>query len=221
MDLKTFEKAFKILKKESKNWNAPVVAFMGRNGSDPFKILISTILSLRTKDQITAQASDRLFKVADTPEKILKLSEKEIEELIYPVGFYRNKAKIIKEISKILVEKFNSKVPDDLETLLSFKGVGRKTANLVLSEGFGKPAICVDVHVHRISNRIGLVKTKNPEETEFKLMEILPKKYWKYINFVLVSFGQTICKPVKPKCKDCPIVKYCENDKKLEIGLST
>jgi len=214
MDLKTFEKAFKILKKESKNWNAPVVAFMGRNGNDPFKILISTILSLRTKDQITAQASDRLFKVADTPEKILKLSEKEIVKLIYPVGFYRNKAKIIKEISKILVEKFNSKVPDDLETLLSFKGVGRKTANLVLSEGFGKPAICVDVHVHRISNRIGLVKTKSPEETEFKLMEILPKKYWKYINFVLVAFGQTICKPVKPKCKDCPIVKYCENDKK-------
>jgi len=214
MDLKTFEKAFKILKKESKNWNAPVVAFMGRNGNDPFKILISTILSLRTKDQITAQASDRLFKVADTPEKILKLSEKEIVKLIYPVGFYRNKAKIIKEISKILVEKFNSKVPDDLETLLSFKGVGRKTANLVLSEGFGKPAICVDVHVHRISNRIGLVKTKSPEETEFKLMDILPKKYWKYINFVLVAFGQTICKPVKPKCKDCPIVKYCEYDKK-------
>jgi len=214
MDLKTFEKAFKILKKESKNWNAPVVAFMGRNGNDPFKILISTILSLRTKDQITAQASDRLFKVADTPEKILKLSEKEIVKLIYPVGFYRNKAKIIKEISKILVGKFNSKVPDDLETLLSFKGVGRKTANLVLSEGFGKPAICVDVHVHRISNRIGLVKTKSPEETEFKLMEILPKKYWKYINFILVAFGQTICKPVKPKCKDCPIVKYCENDKK-------
>jgi endonuclease-3 len=214
MDLKTFEKAFKILKKESKNWNAPVVAFMGRNENDPFKILISTILSLRTKDQITAQASDRLFKVADTPEKILKLSEKEIVKLIYPVGFYRNKAKIIKEISKILVEKFNSKVPDDLETLLSFKGVGRKTANLVLSEGFGKPAICVDVHVHRISNRIGLVKTKSPEETEFKLMEILPKRYWKDINFVLVAFGQTICKPVKPKCKKCPIVKYCEHDKK-------
>jgi Predicted EndoIII-related endonuclease len=159
MDLKTFEKAFRILKKKVK-WNAPVVAFMGRNGNDPFKILISTILSLRTKDQTTAQASDRLFKVADTPEKILKLSENEIEELIYPVGFYRNKAKIIKEISKILVEKFNSKVPDDLETLLSFKGVGRKTANLVLSEGFGKPAICVDVHVHRILNRIGLVKPK-------------------------------------------------------------
>jgi endonuclease-3 len=214
MDLKTFEKAFIILKKESKNWNAPVVAFMGRNGNDPFKILISTILSLRTKDQTTAQASDRLFKVADTPEKILKLSEKEIEELIYPVGFYRNKAKIIKEISKILVEKFNSKVPDDLETLLSFKGVGRKTANLVLSEGFGKPAICVDVHVHRISNRVGLVKTKNPEETEFKLMEILPKKYWKDINFVLVAFGQTICKPVKPKCNQCPIIKYCEYNKK-------
>jgi endonuclease-3 len=190
---------------------------MGRNGTDPFKILISTILSLRTKDQTTAQASDRLFKVADTSEKILKLSEEEIEKLIYPVGFYRNKAKIIKEISKILVEKFNSKVPDDLETLLSFKGVGRKTANLVLSEGFGKPAICVDVHVHRISNRIGLVKTKSPEETEFKLMEILPKKYWKDINFVLVAFGQTICIPVKPKCKECPIIKYCEYDKKSQM----
>ncbi|WP_028950082.1 endonuclease III domain-containing protein [Sulfurihydrogenibium subterraneum] len=210
MDGKTFVKVLNILKKESKNWNAPVVAFMGRTENNPYKVLIATILSLRTKDQTTALASDRLFKVADTPEKMVKLSEEEIAKLIYPVGFYKNKAKTIKEISKIILERYGGKVPDNLEDLLSLKGVGRKTANLVLSEGYGKPAICVDVHVHRISNRLGLVKTKTPEETEFKLMEISPKKYWRDINWVLVAFGQTICKPVKPMCDKCPVSKFCE-----------
>mgnify|MGYP001772814165 CR=1 FL=1 len=210
MDGKTFVKVLNILKKESKNWNAPVVAFMGRTENNPYKVLIATILSLRTKDQTTTLASDRLFKVADTPEKMVKLSEEEIAKLIYPVGFYKNKAKTIKEISKIILEKYSGKVPDNLEDLLSLKGVGRKTANLVLSEGYGKPAICVDVHVHRISNRLGVVKTKTPEETEFKLMEILPKKYWRDINWVLVAFGQTICKPVKPMCDKCPVSKFCE-----------
>ncbi len=214
MNIKTFEKIFSILKKESKKWNAPVVTFMAKNDKDPFKILIATILSLRTKDQITAKASENLFKVADTPEKIIKLTEEEIQKLIYPVGFYKNKAKIIKDISKIIIEKYNSKVPDSLEELLSLKGVGRKTANLVLSEGFNKPAICVDTHVHRISNRLKLVNTKTPEETEFQLMEKIPKKYWKDINFIFVAFGQTICKPVKPKCTECPINDYCEISRK-------
>ncbi|ACN99069.1 probable endonuclease III (DNA-(apurinic orapyrimidinic site) lyase) [Sulfurihydrogenibium azorense Az-Fu1] len=210
MDGKTFVEVLKILKKESKNWNAPVVAFMGRTENNPYKVLIATILSLRTKDQITALASDRLFKVADTPEKMVNLPAEEIEKLIYPVGFYKNKAKTIKEISKIILEKYAGKVPDNLEDLLSLKGVGRKTANLVLSEGYKKPAICVDVHVHRISNRLGVVKTKTPEETEFKLMEILPKKYWRDVNWVLVAFGQTICKPIKPMCDICPVKNFCE-----------
>lgn len=214
MDTKTFEKIFNILKKESKKWNAPVVSFMAKNNKDPFKILIATILSLRTKDQITAKASENLFKVADTPEKIINLSEEEIQKLIYPVGFYKNKAKIIKDISKTIIEKYNSKVPNSLEELLSLKGVGRKTANLVLSEGFNKAAICVDTHVHRISNRLNLVNTKTPEETEFQLMKKIPKKYWKDLNFVFVAFGQTICKPVKPKCIECPINKYCEIGRK-------
>jgi endonuclease-3 len=211
MDGKTFVKVLKILKEESKNWKAPVVAFMGRTGNNPYKVLIATILSLRTKDQVTVVAADRLFNVADTPEKMVKLSESEIEKLIYPVGFYKNKAKVIKEISQIIIDKYNSKVPDNLEDLLSLKGVGRKTANLVLSEGFGKPAICVDIHVHRISNRLGVVKTKNPEQTEMELMKKVPKKYWRDINWVLVAFGQTICKPVKPLCDKCPVKNFCES----------
>ncbi len=211
MDGKTFVKVLKILKEESKNWKAPVVAFMGRTENNPYKVLIATILSLRTKDQVTVVAADRLFSVADTPEKMVKLSESEIEKLIYPVGFYKNKAKVIKEISQIIIDKYNSKVPDNLEDLLSLKGVGRKTANLVLSEGFGKPAICVDIHVHRISNRLGVVKTKNPEQTEMELMKKVPKKYWRDINWVLVAFGQTICKPVKPLCDKCPVKNFCES----------
>jgi len=199
------------LEKEFPKWNAPVVSLMAkRDKRTPFQILISTIISLRTKDQITAEASERLFKIADTPEKILKLSEKEIAEAIYPAGFYRNKAKTIKEISKILVEKYNGKVPDTLEGLLSLPGVGRKTANLVLALSFNKPAICVDVHVHRISNRLGIVNTKTPEETEFALMEKVPKKYWNRINDLLVAFGQTICKPISPHCSICPVKHLCE-----------
>ncbi|WP_297887532.1 endonuclease III [Sulfurihydrogenibium sp.] len=211
MDGKTFVNVLKILKEESKNWNAPVVAFMGRTQNNPYKVLIATILSLRTKDQITAVVVDRLFKVADSPDKMVELSEEEIQKLIYPVGFYKNKAKTIKEVSQTILDKYKGKVPDTLEELLSFKGVGRKTANLVLSEGYSKPAICVDIHVHRISNRLGVVKTKNPEETEFQLMEKVPKKYWRDINWVLVAFGQTVCKPVRPLCDKCPVKNFCEN----------
>ncbi|NPA12640.1 MAG: endonuclease III [Aquificae bacterium] len=211
MDTNRFVEVLNTLEKEFPKWNAPVVSLMAkRDKRTPFQILISTIISLRTKDQITAEASERLFKIADTPEKILKLSEKEIAEAIYPAGFYRNKAKTIKEISKILVEKYNGKVPDTLEGLLSLPGVGRKTANLVLALSFNKPAICVDVHVHRISNRLGIVNTKTPEETEFALMEKVPKKYWNRINDLLVAFGQTICKPISPHCSICPVKHLCE-----------
>ena len=209
MDGKTFVKILNILEKEKKKWNAPVVSLLSKRTKDPYRILISTIISLRTKDEVTKEASERLFSLADNPYDMIKLSEEEISKAIYPAGFYKNKAKTIKEISKRLIEEFDGKVPSDLETLLSFKGVGRKTANLVLSEGFGIPAICVDTHVHRISNRLGIVSSKTPEETEIQLMEKVPREYWNKINENLVAFGQTICKPVTPLCSKCPVNNFC------------
>ncbi len=209
MDGKTFVKILNVLEKEKKKWNAPVVSLLAKRTKDPYRILISTIISLRTKDEVTKEASERLFSLADNPYDMIKLSEEEISKAIYPAGFYKNKAKTIKEISKRLIEEFNGKVPSDLETLLSFKGVGRKTANLVLSEGFRIPAICVDTHVHRISNRLGIVSSKTPEETEKQLMEKVPKEYWNKINENLVAFGQTICKPVTPLCSKCPVNDIC------------
>jgi len=178
--------------------------------NNPYKILIACLLSLRTKDKITEIAVKNLFSIADTPEKMIELTENEIEKLIYPVGFYRKKAKTIKKISKILVEKYNSQVPDNINELLKLKGVGRKTANIVITFGFNKPGIAVDTHVHRISNRLGIVNTKNPKETEFLLMKILPKKYWIEYNTLLVTFGQNICLPVNPRCSICKISKYCK-----------
>jgi len=199
----------KRIKSEYKKWNPPIVSFMAQSGSDPFKILVATVLSLRTKDETTAKAANRLFQVAKTPQELLKLTEEEIASLIYPVGFYRRKAKQLKEIAKILVEKYGGKVPDDLEELLKLPGVGRKTANLVITEAYGKDGICVDTHVHRISNRLGYVKTKTPEETEMALREKLPKKHWREINELLVALGQTICHPTSPKCSECPINELC------------
>lgn len=199
----------KILKERSKNWDVPIVTLTSISSKDPFKVLISTILSLRTKDETTAEASRRLFEKADTPQKMMELSEKELQKLIYPVGFYRVKAKNILNICAILIKNYKSQVPDNLEELLKFNGVGRKTANLVVSLGFGKPAICVDIHVHRISNRLGYLKTKNPFETEMKLREKLPGKYWIDYNSVLVAFGQKICRPVSPICSACAVEKYC------------
>ena len=202
-------KIVEILREEKKKWNVPIVTLMSQTGSDPFKILVATVLSLRTKDEVTAKAAERLFQVADTPEKLLKLEEDEMASLIYPVGFYRRKAKNLKEIAKILIEKYGGKVPDDLEELLKLPGVGRKTANLVVTLGYGKPGICVDTHVHRIMNRLGYVKTKTPEETEFALREKLPREFWIEINDLLVSLGQHICHPTSPKCSQCPIEPYC------------
>ncbi len=200
-----FVSVLKRLKKEYPKWNAPVVSLMAQTTKDPFRILISTILSLRTKDQVTEQASRRLYDVAATPEAISKLPLKTLERLIYPVGFYRNKARQIHDICLILLDKYAGKVPSTEEELLSFKGVGRKTANLVLSLGFDIPAICVDTHVHRISNRLGFIKTKTPEETEMALCKKLPKPWWRTVNELLVAFGQTLCRPVGPKCPECPV----------------
>ncbi len=206
---KRIEKIVETLKAALKKYGDPVVTKVAKEKRSPYRVLISTLLSLRTKDETTLKASERLFKVADTPEKMLKLSKEQIEKLIYPVGFYHRKAEQILKISKILIEKYGGKVPDELDALLKLPGVGRKTANLVLNEGFGKLGICVDTHVHRISNRLGLVKTKTPEQTEFALRKILPKKYWIIFNTLLVTLGQNICTPISPKCSICPIERYC------------
>ncbi len=180
--------------------------------NDPYLVLISCILSLRTNDRTTYPATLRMLKLAKTPEEMMNVEEEKLVSAIYPVGFYKNKAGQIIELSKILVEKYGGKVPCDIDELCKFRGVGRKTANLVLSQGFNKPAICVDVHVHRIFNRLGYLHTNNPEETEFALREKLPKKYWILINTLLVTHGQNVCKPIKPMCKVCPVEKYCQKN---------
>lgn len=176
---------------------------------NPYLVLIACILSLRTNDKTTYPATLRMLELAKTPKEMKNVSQEELAKAIYPVGFYENKAKQIIELSKTIDEELGGKVPDEIEDLIKFKGVGRKTANLVLSLGFNKPAICVDVHVHRIFNRLGYIKTKTPEETEFALREKLPQKYWIDINTLLVTHGQNVCKPVKPKCLECPIAGYC------------
>ena len=209
MDKKKIKKIIEILETEYKKFKPPIVTEISKK-KDPFKVLIGTVLSLRTKDEVTHKASEKLFNQADSPQKILKLKEKEIEKLIYPVGFYKRKAKNIIEISKILIEKYDAKVPDSIDELLKLPGVGRKTANLVITLGYGKYGICVDTHVHRISNRLGLVNTKTPEETEFALRKILPKKYWIKYNDLLVTWGQNICTPISPKCSICKIKDYCD-----------
>ena len=177
---------------------------------NPYLVLIACILSLRTNDKTTYPATLRMLELAKTPQEMMNISEHDLANAIYPVGFYKNKAKQIIELSKTIVEKLNGKVPDTIENLIKFNGVGRKTANLVLAKGFGIPAICVDVHVHRIFNRIGYVNTKTPDETEFALREKLPQKYWLDINTLMVTHGQNVCKPTKPKCDECPIREYCE-----------
>ncbi len=179
------------------------------SSKDPFLVLISTVLSQRTRDENTARASQQLFKKYNTAAGLAKAPLKEIEALVRPAGVYRVKAARIKEISKEIEGRFKGKVPRDLESLVSLPGVGRKTANCVLVYGFGKLAMPIDVHVHRISNRIGLVKTKTPEETEFALMEIVPKRNWLELNHLMVRYGQSICLPRNPKCETCKIRPQC------------
>lgn len=206
---KDISKVIKILGKEVKKWDVPIINFMAVSTGDPFKVLVSTILSLRTKDDTTADASKRLFAKASTPEDIVNLGQKKVAKLIYPVGFYNVKAKNIINLCKTLISDYNSKVPDDLDELLKFEGVGRKTANLVITVGFDKPGICVDIHVHRISNRLGYINTKTPDQTEMVLRDKLPKKFWIDYNYLLVSFGQHLCRPVSPFCSKCPVENYC------------
>lgn len=177
---------------------------------NPYLVLIACILSLRTNDLTTYPATLRMLEIGREPKDFAYCDVERLSKAIYPVGFYQNKAKQIVELSRIIVEELDNKVPDTIEDLIKFNGVGRKTANLVLAKGYNIPAICVDVHVHRICNRIGYVKTKNPEETEFALREKLPEKYWLDINTLLVTHGQNVCKPIKPKCEECPIKDYCK-----------
>lgn len=210
METTTFVRVLSILKKASREWNAPIVTLVAQRSQDPYQILISTLLSLRTKDETTTKASQRLFEKAKTPEEMVKLPTKEIATAIYPVGFYKRKAETILKVSHILISKYKGQVPDTLEELLALPGVGRKTANLVLTLGYGKPGICVDTHVHRITNRLGYVVTKTPEQTEMELRKKLPKKWWIEVNDILVAFGQTLCKPVSPWCTQCPVKSYCE-----------
>ena len=200
----------KILRKATKGMEQPASsAIVEQYGRDPYLILISCLLSLRTKDTVSLPASQRLFEHAKTPHQMLDLPIASIEKLIYPTGFYHRKARLLQAVSRDLLDRFNGKVPADLEQLLSIKGVGRKTANLVLGVAFEIPAICVDTHVHRVSNRLGLVKTKTTDETEIELKKILPPEYWIEYNSLMVQWGQNICVPISPKCSQCAIAKLC------------
>lgn len=209
MTVKEFIRIWPVLKRQVMSLRVPWLDEMSSSDKDPFRVLISCLLSLRTKDKVTGEASERLFELARTPEALSQLPLKKIERLIYPVGFYRVKAKRIRDLSRVIVRKHNGQVPNTLEGLLLLKGVGRKTANLVATLGFGQDGICVDTHVHRITNRLGLVRTKTPSATEFALREIVPVRYWKELNSLLVAFGQGICKPVSPLCSRCRIRSSC------------
>lgn len=200
----------KILQESAKIWAPALVDSKGEGEWTPYQILIATILSLRTKDTLTAQIAPKLFGLANNPHDMLKHTPEEIATAIYPVGFYRNKARSILAISQKLIDDYRGQVPDDLDELLKLPGVGRKTANLVVTVGFKKPGICVDIHVHRISNRWGYVQTKTPEQTELALREKLPPEYWLDYNGLLVSMGQNLCTPTSPWCSRCPVITFCE-----------
>jgi endonuclease III len=186
-----------------------ITRFKDAHGPDPFKILIGCVISLRTKDEVTYAATERLFEKAKDPKGMLKLSEAAIAKAIYPAGFYRVKARQIRGIATLLLERWSGHVPDTIDELLELPGVGRKTANLTVTLGFGKPGICVDTHVHRIANRMGWVATKTPEATEYALREMLPRRWWIPINETLVRHGQAICKPISPLCSACPVEAEC------------
>jgi len=209
------DRAVRILRKEIGKYKEPIVGIYARKKS-PFKVLISTLLSLRTKDDTTLEACGKLFDVADSPEKIIATPITKLEKLIFPVGFYKNKAKTLQHVCRVLINEHDGKVPDDLDTLLAIKGIGRKTANLVVTLAYGKPGICVDTHVHRISNRWGYIETKTPDESEAALREKLPAQYWIEYNDLLVTYGQNLCLPISPHCSKCRLEEFCP-----KIGVKT
>ncbi|MCS7134347.1 MAG: endonuclease III [Candidatus Pacearchaeota archaeon] len=201
-------KTMEILEKIYSRYEKPAVRKSSKY--DPFRVLITCLLSLRTKDENTEKAAKNLFLHAKTPEEILKIPTKKLEKIIYSSGFYKRKARIIKHVCKELLERFKGKVPEKKEELLSIKGIGQKTANIVLAFAYGKDALPIDTHCHRIPNRIGWIKTKTPEETEKKLKKLLPKRFWREFNTTMILFGRTICTPISPKCSICPIRRVCK-----------
>jgi endonuclease III len=205
---KNIESIMKILSKKYCSTEKTTLNRM-RTKPDSFKILISCLLSLRARDENTEKVSARLFEIADTPEKIVSLSVEKLEKLIYSSGHYKKKARVLQHVSRELIDRFDSKVPDDKDKLLSIKGIGPKTANIVLAFAFGKAVLPIDTHCHRIPNRLGWVKTKTPEKTEKELEKILPKRYWNNFNAIFVQFGRDICQPISPWCSKCPVEKYC------------
>ncbi len=209
------DRVLQLVRHTIRVWQPAVVGKIAEESHDPFRVLISCILSQQTKDEVTETASTRLYRLADRPGTMLALSERRIARTIYPVSFYRTKARTIREVCRAILTRFGGRVPDSLEALLSLNGVGRKTANLVLTVGYRKPGICVDTHVHRISNRWGYVKTKTPEQTEMALRRKLPKRHWIYYNDLLVPFGQHLCRPISPFCSRCPVERWC-----AKIGVS-
>jgi len=210
MDTATIRKVLRILRSEVPRWKVPAVGTIADEAADrPFATLVGTILSLRTKDAVTSQASSRILAAAPTPEALAALPVRRIARLIYPVGFYRTKAAHLKETCRILVDQHGGAVPRSIDELLALPGVGRKTANLVITVGYDDYGICVDTHVHRISNLWGYVCTKTPDETESELRGKLPRRYWKTFNDLLVTFGQNLCVPVSPWCSRCPVEKHC------------
>ena len=200
----------KIMEAEARKRNAPVLMLENSSAESPFHILVTTMLSPRTKDENTIAAAHRLFAVASTPQQLLELPTVRLEKLIYGVGFYRTKAKHLKAAARILLEEFHGKVPSTLQKIMELPGVGRKVGNIVLARAYGKPALGVDTHVQRISNRLGWVKTKKPEETEQQLLKIVPQKYIRKLNRIFVAYGQTVCVPVSPFCSQCKVRKYCK-----------
>ena len=215
MENKELAKVFRVLRSEALRLRTPAVTAVYETTGDPFRVLISCIISLRTKDDVTAEASKRLFAKARTPATMAKLETEELAKLIYPAGFYNVKAAAVKKACRAIVDDYGSVVPDEIDELLMLKGVGRKTANLVVTIGYGKPGICVDTHVHRITNRWGYVKTKKADDTEVALREKLPRRYWIPINDLLVAYGQNICKPVSPLCSKCKLYGLC---KRVGVG---
>lgn len=202
--------ALRILRREVQQWQEPVVGVVAKESRDPFRILISCVLSLRTRDQTTAEASRRLFSLASTPQALIELPLFKIQRAIYPVGFFRTKSKQLHSMCRRILDIYEGRVPDSIDELLTLPGVGRKTANLVLTVGYARPGICVDIHVHRINNRWGYIRTKTPNETEQALYRKLPQKYWITYNDLLVPFGQNVCQPVSPYCSRCKLTKYCD-----------
>jgi len=200
----------RILMREFKKNKAPVIELIQAQTRDPFKVLVATILSARSKDETTSQVSTRLFSQIRTADDLKRIPLRKLEQLIFPIGFYRTKARHLRALPCVLESKFGGRIPDTIEELCQLPGVGRKTANLVVSVAFDKHGICVDVHVHRITNRLGLIHTRSPYETEMTLLEVLPKRYWTSWNRILVSYGQTVCRPIHPHCSNCPISEYCD-----------